>query len=76
MGHTVHSYPPGNTDELLFWDLEEDKVVDTEVGKHRKDACSSSKGSEVDQRHPEESEAGEDAADLVVHLAALADWWW
>lgn len=44
-------------------------MADMEAGKHRKDVYSSSKGSGVDQRHPEESEAGMDAAGLVAHLA-------
>lgn len=60
---------PCNKDELLFWGLQEDKVVDMEAGKHHKDVYSSSKGSGVDQRHPEESEAEMDAAGLVAHLA-------
>lgn len=50
-------------------------MVDMEAGKDHKDVCSSSKDSGVDQRHPEESEAGMDVAGLAAHLALLADWW-
>lgn len=50
-------------------------MADTEAGKDRKDVCSSNKDYGVDQRHPEESEAGMDAAGLVAHLALLTDWW-
>lgn len=50
-------------------------MADTEAGKHRKDVCSSSKGSGVDQRPPEGSAAGTDAAGLAVHLARPTDWW-
>lgn len=44
-------------------------MEDMEADKHRKDVYSSNKGSGADQRHPEESEAGMDAAGLVAHLA-------
>lgn len=40
-----------------------------EAGKHHKDVYSSNKDFVVDQRHPEKSEAGVDAAGLVAHLA-------
>lgn len=49
---------------------------DMEAGKHHRDVCSSSRGSVVDQRHPEESEAGADAAGLAVHLARPAGRCW
>lgn len=68
VGRTVRSCPPCNKDETLPWDPQEGKVGDMEAGKHHKDVYSSSRGSVVDQRHPEESEEGADAASLVVRL--------
>lgn len=51
-------------------------MVDMEPGKHHKDACSSSKGSGVDQRHPEGSEEGVDAAGLAARWVGLTEQWW
>lgn len=51
-------------------------MVDMEPGKHRKDVCSSSKGSGVDRRLPEGSEVGVDAAGLAAHWVGLTEQWW
>lgn len=67
---------PCNKDEMLLWDPQEGTVGDMEAGKHHRDVCSSSRGSVVDQRHPEESEAGADAVGLAVHLAQPAGRCW
>lgn len=75
-GHTARSCPPCNKGELLSWGLQEDKVVDMGPGKHRKDVCSSSKGSGVDQRLPEGSEEGVDAAGPAARWVALPEQWW
>lgn len=45
-------------------------------GKHHKDVCSSNKGSGVDQRLPEGSEVGVDAAGLAARWVALPEQWW
>lgn len=45
-------------------------------GKYRKDVCSSSKGSEEDQRLPEGSEEGVDAAGLAARWVGLSEQWW
>lgn len=50
-------------------------MVDMEPGKHHKDVCSSSKGSGVDQRHPEGSEEGVDAAGLAARWVGLTEQW-
>lgn len=51
-------------------------MVDMGPGKHRKDVCSSSKGSGVDQKLPEGSEEGVDAAGLAARWVGLAEQCW